>query len=253
MTSRITGVLLAAGRGVRMRAVTGKPKALNTIGRNTLLGLALARFRGLTESVYVVVRECEDEFRHALRLGTSSTGAKTDLVCLSASSYVDSPIADLISLGRLTGWTSDDLLLVSYCDLVTDFDLRVLTERHASSPALMTMLLFQGNAAAYVHRYRLDEFGRVSIHAPAAPNARMLANGGIFMLKYGFLSALGPDRAIPFSVPDGPAARAHNLGRLYGCSTQGRYFREVGSPSGFHQCSAEVEHDDDLERALNPS
>jgi len=248
-----TGVVLAAGRGSRLQAVAGRPKALNTIEGHTLLCHTLSRFAGASVGVvYLVIRTNEEEYRRYSGPFQQYTGAKLEIVSLSPGSFVDSPLNDIIDLGRVVGLSPQETLLVSYCDVVTTFKLVHLTELHRSRGSEMTVLLFSGDEDTYVHKYRLGPAGRVTVEESPRPGQGLLANGGIFMLDYDFLSGYDVTRAVQFSLNNGPAMKASNRGTLFGCSSGSHYFREVGTPKHFRECCTDVRTNEGLRGELFP-
>jgi NDP-sugar pyrophosphorylase family protein len=247
------GVVLAAGKGSRLLGVSEQPKPLNLIGGHTVLSHTLARFVGLGLSrVYLVTRSHEDNYRLFAKPYEQHIQANIEVVKLSSESYIDSPLNDLIQLTLVAGFSSHQTLLVSYCDVVTTFCLEALMTLHAMKSAEMSLLLFLGDRTIYVHEFRLNESGRVTVVPNPAEDKSLFASAGIFMLESGFLAPYDRATRVPFSFSDGPAVKASNRGALYGCSTGDHYFEEIGTLKYFHACDSAVGKDSELRRQLFP-
>lgn len=248
------GIILAAGRGSRLRQVSDRPKPLALIAGQPLLVNTLWRFTAVgVDRLYLVVRSNVVDYERYLGVYARYCGIPMQVVQLTAESYADSPVNDLLALGKDVGLSETDTLLVSYADIVTDFDAARLLRLRADTRAQMAMLLFLGDAAIYLHKYALQPSGLVLFRNRVSECELIFANGGLFVCAYGLVASCESSRRIAFSLEGGPAWKAHSEGALYGCSAESCYFREVGTPKQFEICAAEIDENDELRNRLFPS
>lgn len=247
------GVIVAGGKGQRLASLSSCPKALKQIAGFVLLRHTVLRFaRAGLQTIYLLVRYQVSDFLTQVAELRRTAGVEVQVVQLGIETFVDSPISDIVRWLEGGGAGAAEHLFVSYCDVVTDFDLRRLLAVHLQNNGLATMLLFLGDTSLFVHRYILEPSGSVSIidTGAAHPGQPLYANGGIYIVKRSLLDGYVCDNKIYFSERGGPVEIASARKRLFGAAADANYFMEIGRPEAFYRCEQDLVASESLCRCI---
>lgn len=225
-----TAMVLAAGRGERMRPLTSvlpKPALPLPDGPVVASGLRLAAASGVRRAV---VNTCHLAKRMAEALSSVMIdGLETVLSHESELMGTGGGLA----LARDRGLLGDSgSVLVVNGDCVVGLDLQRLAARHMAGNDLVTLALLPHLDPQRWSRVVLDTDGLVAaIHPPGPPDqiGVPLLYPGIMVVAREALDALP---AIPAEIPEILWKRARSEGRLGGVVVTG-YWREVGTPADY--------------------
>lgn len=237
------GVIVAGGKGQRLESLSNLPKALKQLAGFVLLQHTVLRFvRAGVDTIYILARYNVPAFVKCVAQINRAFHIAVRVIQLDEGTYVDSPISDIVRCLRAELLEDCDNLFVSYCDVVTDFDLGCLLDLHREKHCLATLLLFSGNKNLFVHKYVLEESGVVSSISAERSDAssELYANGGIYLLRRSLLDGYAYDSKIHFSEQGGPIEKAFMSGSLFGISPCSSYFQEIGTPKDFLQCEQDL-------------
>lgn len=220
-------ILLAAGRGTRLRPITDRtPKCMLEVGGQPLLDIWLdaLHLAGVTE-VLVNLHHLPDVVFDHLRARSGPPRVQT----------VFEPTL-LGSAGTLLAnrhWVQDEeMFLALNADNLTDFDLRKLIDLHQQGGALATLAVFRASDPSRCGVVELDSAGRVVsfIEKPLNPVGD-LANAGMY--------AFHPNVLDFVEAMEGPPPKDigyHLLPCLVGnaraLAVDG-YFRDIGTPESY--------------------
>lgn len=247
------GVIAAGGKGQRLASLSNCPKALKQIAGFVLLQHTVLRFaRAGLQTIYLLVRYQVSDFLTQVAELRRVAGVEVQVVPLGVETFVDSPINDIVRWLDGGGASAADNLFVSYCDVITDFDLRRLLAIHLQNNGLATMLLFMGDTNLFVHKYILEPSGSVSIIDTGAAHLGQTphANGGIYIVKRSLLDGYSCDNKIYFSERGGPIEIASARKRLFGAAAGANYFMEIGRPEAFSRCEQDLVASESLRRCI---
>lgn len=236
----IIGVICAAGQGKRIKTISTKPKALVSIAGISLLHHTIYRMltAGINQ-IFVIVRYNLYDFQTVIRQFNGRFGSSIKIIHLDESNFMDSPLNDIVTCINRKFLPQFKSIIVSYCDIVTDFLLYNLIELHLSKDSLATVLLFLGDINIYMHKYCLESDGKIS-SISEKKGGTIYANGGIFLLNKKLIEGLDENKKIEFSSNGGPIEKAYNLNSLFGISSEKYYFKEVGNVRNLVDCEADI-------------
>lgn len=218
-------LLLAAGRGTRLRPVTDTiPKCLVPIGGRPLLGLWLDRLFAGNAVEHAVVNT------HYLAEQVEAFVAASpwrDRVTLVHEEELLGTGGTLLNVRQHLGTGA---VLMAHADNLTDIDIAAFQRAHARRPraALMTMALFETDSPQSCGIVECDGEGLVTaFHEKVADPPGRLANAAVYILEpevIEFAAGLGK-RVVDFSTEIIPRL----AGRIYTFPIEG-YHRDIGSP-----------------------
>lgn len=230
-------LIVAAGKGERLKTVSKDPKALAIIAGHTLLEHTIIRFAktGIS-TIYIIVRFQKEIFIDYIHQYSKLFSVKIEFVILEEDTYVDSPISDIVkSIVKINKPFKN--LLISYCDTITNFDVNELMKFHYTKKGLSTLLLFSDSSGIFKHKYSIDDDGKInSISEAEYFNRNRYAHGGIFIIEKELIADYDGKQKIEFSINSGPIEKAFNANSLYGVTTNDCYFMEIGNPFNFNLC-----------------
>ena len=191
---RLSAVILAAGRGTRMRS--NRPKILHPLGGRPLVSYSVATARALTTARPVIVVGCESE---AVRATVGDAAVFVEQAELKGTGH-----AVLQAREALLG--QSDLVLVTYADmpLLTAETLRRLVERQQSNAGPVAILVLRHDDPRGFGRVIRAEDGAVrQVVEEAVATPEQLAvrelNAGVYCFAAGWLwEHVG---RIPLSLP----------------------------------------------------
>ena len=197
-------MILAAGLGTRLRPVTDtRPKALVPVAGRPMIHWVLARLasHGFTEIII-------NAHHFAAQIETFAAAYKSPGAPLTVS--VEKEILDTGGAVREAAWFFDreEPFLVHNVDVLTDLDLRGLTDAHSASGALVTLavkrrkssrhLLFDG--AGLLGGWRSDVTGETRTVRPMASPVTPLPFMGVYVMSPAVLRKMADPG--PFSIID---------------------------------------------------
>jgi NDP-sugar pyrophosphorylase family protein len=237
------GVIPAGGKGTRLASLSDKPKALIKISNFVLLRQSILRYlKAGIEKIFLIIRYHINDFNNYVFQLNKEFNIRIILITLDETSYVDSPISDVVNMVENHDLPVFDKLLISYCDVITDINLIRLIRLHKNKNSLATMLLFSDNKESYLHKYTLNSSGQISsitgnngIH-----QEDIYANGGVFLIEKNLLVGYDFHQKIYFSEKNGPIEKAFNKNALYGIFDKEVYYKEVGDPDSFYSCEQDL-------------
>jgi NDP-sugar pyrophosphorylase family protein len=191
-------VLLAGGRGVRLRPLTySVPKPLLPIGERPILEEIVERLKsfGLCDIVMAVgyrAELIETYFRDGSQLGVQIQYAREEKPLGTAG-----PLG-LVRAELAADAPPTDSVLVMNGDLVTDIDLRALVEFHEQHDSDLTMVTREFQLR---HPYGVVQIdgGRITgiVEKPAVTDN---VNAGIYVFRWSTLDLVPPGS--PYEIPD---------------------------------------------------
>lgn len=218
-------LLLAAGRGTRLRPVTDTiPKCLVPIGGRPLLGIWLDRLFSGNAVEHAVVNT------HYLAEQVEAFVAASpwrDRVTLVHEEELLGTGGTLLNVRRHLGAGA---VLMAHADNLTDIDIAAFQQAHARRPeaALMTMALFETDSPQSCGIVECDGEGLVTaFHEKVANPPGRLANAAVYILEpevIDLIAGLGRP-VVDFSTEVIPRL----AGRIYTFPIDG-YHRDIGSP-----------------------
>lgn len=215
-------ILLAAGRGTRLRPLTDRlPKCLVPVGGVPLLGIwfrLLAR-HGVDE---VVVNT------HHLAGQVEDYVARNPVPGLRVRLFHEPELlgsAGTVAANRAF-FEGGREFLVLYADNLTDVDLSAMLRFHRARGAEFTMGLFETAEPEQCGIASLDEEDRIVefVEKPKAPKGR-LANSGLYVATPSLFELLPAGRFLDFGFDVIPKL----AGRMYGFRIAG-FFCDLGTP-----------------------
>ena len=226
-------LLLAAGRGTRLRPITNSiPKCLVPIHGRPLLAIWLHQVfnAGISTAVintHYLARQVEDfaaasPWHQRIELMHEETLLGTGGSLLAAR--------DRLGLGAV---------LVVHADNLTEMDLVAFQEAHARRPAgaVMTMALFQSDSPQTCGIVECDPSGLVTaFHEKVSNPPGNLANAAVYIFEPEVFEILaGLERKI---IDLSTEVIPFLLGRIYTYPIRG-YHRDIGSPDALETARAE--------------
>jgi NDP-sugar pyrophosphorylase family protein len=226
----VKAVLLAAGRGTRLRDVTGAlPKILVPLAGRPLLDHQLRYLagHGVTE---VAIN---------LHYGAAAVLAHLETAALPLRVHVSVEDELLGTAGALRPLADfvDQTFVVHYGDVLTDLDLRDLVRRHRRSKALATLACYRSTTVRGKGVLDVDE--RLAVTAFVEKGTRRrgehLVNAGVYVLE----------PAIMDYIPQGPADFGHDVwpraiaaGARVHAAPIDAYLEDVGTPEALARAEA---------------
>jgi mannose-1-phosphate guanylyltransferase len=226
-------VLLAAGRGTRLRPLTdGIPKCLVPIHGRPLLDYWLELLlTGGIDRVLVNTHYLPQQVRTFVsrsRWRDRVVLAHEDVLCGTAG-----------TLARNRDFCGGRTCLVAHADNLSRFDPAAFLERHRRRPAgaEITMMTFLTDVPSNCGIVEEDAAGIVvGFHEKVSNPPGNVANAAVYALEatvIDFIAGLG-DRAVDLSADVLP----HFVGRICTYRNTG-YHRDIGTPEGLRQAAAE--------------
>ncbi len=230
MKPRLEAVILAGGKGTRLRPLTTLiPKPLVPIGsRHSILDIAIAQLAAADfEHVWITV----GHLSHLIR-ATIGDGTRWGL----AITYVEES-QPLGTAGALTQIANlPEHVLVMNGDVLSDLDPAALVRSHIRSGATLTVTAVERESR---HDYGVLSLEGTQVRAfEEKPTARFFVSAGIYVVSRGVFDAYEPNCAIGFdtiimdriAVGDPPAVHVHN-GIWY----------DVGRPDDYDEVNTDAE------------
>jgi len=232
-TNAPKAVILAAGRGERLRPLTDRlPKPMLPIGGRPLLEHLLALL------VAAGVREVAINLHHRPEAIRSYLGDGSRLGLRVLYSQEETPLGTAGALRRLERFL-DRTFFVLYGDVLCNLDLRRLAEFHRQRGGALTMGLYREKDLARCGVAEVESGGRIRrfVEKPeVAPSSPWAAAGALVMepwvlrfIPEGF-SDLGGDlfpRLVEMGVP------------IFGYRCRG-YFLDIGSPERYRKAQEDA-------------
>lgn len=249
----IAGIILAAGKGTRLKKISQVPKALKGIGGNTILFYSIFRFLNLgIKNIYITIRSNFVDFENYIFNFNRKYRTKIKLITLDEDSYLDSPISDLFQTQLMLSQKCFQTLFVSYCDVVTNFKYENLYKLYIQNNCMATLLLFSDKSGIFNHKYSLEPNGKITSISASTNHLPKYSNAGIFIIKRSLLNGYLQNEKIDFDTNGGIMEKAFFADSLYGMTTEDCFFMEVGTPINFHLCKKKLsENPNLLELSLN--
>lgn len=231
-------VLLAAGRGTRLRPLTERvPKCLVPVAGEPLLGhwLALLARHGVDE-VLVNTHHLAGQVRAYVR--GRDDGARPR-VRLAHEPELLGSAGTLLAHRDFVG---DDDFLVCYADTLTTADLTALVRAHRAADAPATLALFRAPDPTACGVVELDDAGRITaFHEKPADPPTDLAFAGFGVFSPAFLAEAAGDGdaaagARPLDLAGAVLPRF--AGRIQGIEVAG-YVRDIGTPEQYERAQRE--------------
>lgn len=233
------GIIIAGGFGTRFRPLTyTRPKPLMPILNRPLLEyqVALLKAHGVEEIVFAtnyMADAIERHFGDGSRFGVAMRYAQEDQP-LGTAGAIRNAASSL--------WRKEETVVVFNGDIVTDFDLSLVIQRHRQRNALATIAL---KAVPRPNPYgvlELDEQGRVlAWREPTEEQKKALAsslnveqtgwdyiNAGFYVLEPEIIESIPSGRAVSIEREVYPRMIAQGE-RLYGVPAEG-YWVDVAGP-----------------------
>ncbi|MBN1886149.1 MAG: NDP-sugar synthase [Candidatus Krumholzibacteriota bacterium] len=183
--TRIAGLILAAGRGLRMRPITGAiPKALlPVLGRPMIDTVAAKLRRSGAAAVHLNAFHLADALADHLRRAGVEATIHRETSLLGTGGGIGNMAASL----RLF-----DVALLNNCDVIASIDFAAALRRHEASGALATLLCLPPGGAAPPPSVRVDGACRVTAIGGRRGD---LGYTGMAVLSPGALARFPADRA----------------------------------------------------------
>ncbi|PKP72294.1 MAG: mannose-1-phosphate guanylyltransferase [Alphaproteobacteria bacterium HGW-Alphaproteobacteria-5] len=218
-------LLLAAGRGTRLRPITDTlPKCLVPIGGQPLLGLWLDRLFDGGGIERAIVNTHYRARQVEAFIAASPWRERIDLI------HEDELLGTGGTLAHARAHLGGGSVLMAHADNLTDIGIAAFRAAHDARPegALMTMALFETDAPESCGIVECDEKGLVTaFHEKSANPPGTLANAAVYILEpeiAGMAAELGK-KVVDFSTEIIPRL----MGRIYTFRIEG-YHRDIGSP-----------------------
>jgi aminoglycoside/choline kinase family phosphotransferase/dTDP-glucose pyrophosphorylase len=217
----ISGFILAAGEGRRLRPATlVRPKALVPFCGVPLLELAVAHLHGLgLDSIGVNVHYQGERVYEAARRLESAYGVD---ICISQEEQLlDTGGGLRHGVQKLR---NPEHILVHNVDIILDFDLSELIDRHLAENAAATLLMVPGRGPRTVD---LDADGRIAdFRRPRGAGAFTFA--GVHLLRRDLLDLL-PDRPVCSIIEAYERALAEGLPVVAHVVDDSAYWADLGT------------------------
>lgn len=226
-------LLLAAGRGERLRPITDQvPKCLVKIDDRPLLDYwPDLLFNAGIERILLNTHWLAEKV-HA-HVAASPWRARVDLV------HEDRLLGTGGTILANRDWFGSEAFLVAHADNLTDFDVARLISAHRNRPAgcVMTMLAFRTDDPASCGILKLDDQNRVTaFHEKVRNPPGNLANGAVYIFERDVIEDIA---RLGRSVVDLSTEIIPNyLGRILSVETGG-YHRDIGNPESLQQANFE--------------
>jgi histidinol-phosphate phosphatase family protein len=232
-TRRTKALLLAAGRGTRLRpAAPGLPKCLVPILGRPLLdywldALAAAGLRDVLINTH----------HHAAQVRAHIAAAAAARGMAIREAHEPELLGSAGTVHANRSWAEDaDEVLVAYADNLSTVDLAGLLEHHHSGQMPVTMALFRTPCPSSCGIATLDGRGRVTgfVEKPEAP-ASDLANAGLYVVE----AAAWREIADMAAFDLGFDVLGRYVGRMQGVPVEG-YHRDIGTPQALAAARADA-------------
>jgi mannose-1-phosphate guanylyltransferase len=225
-------LLLAAGRGTRLRPITDTvPKCLVPVHGRPLLDYWFDLLfdagieRVLVNTHWLAEKVCD-------HVKSSRWRSRIDLV------HEPQLLGTGGTLFANRGYFGQKALLLAHADNLTDFDVAGLMSAHAQRPrqCLMTMLAFRTDDPSSCGILELDERGIVrAFHEKVANPPGNLANGAVYIFEPEVIDRFAAyDRAFDLSIDVIPEL----VGKILAIETTG-YHRDIGNESSLRRAHCE--------------
>ena len=230
-------VILAGGRGTRLRSVTHgaipKPMA-ELLGRPVLEHtVALLRENGFTELCCTLA--CLPETVRRYFGDGSAFGVHMEY------RIEEKPLGTAGAVKNCRDFYGNEPFLVISGDAACDLDLKALRDAHARSHAAVTMALYPHEAPLPYGLAVTDSRGFVRSFIEKPDWERVvtdLVNTGIYMLDPAVMAFVPEDT--PFDFARDLFPRLLEAGkRLYGLTMEG-YWRDIGDPGSYYQANLDA-------------
>jgi mannose-1-phosphate guanylyltransferase len=226
----VKAVILAAGRGTRLRPLTDTcPKPLVPIGGHPLLAYVVSLLaRHGFDNLMINLHHLPDRIRASMGDG-SRWGVRIDY------SLERQLLGTAGAVRRVADWIGAEPFLVYYGDNLTNFDLTDLLNAHRAGGALATIGLLWMDEPTTRGIVNVDATGRIDRWiekpSPAQVFPDYLVNAGTYMLEPGIIARIPAYRASDFAVDVFPALMADGVplcghrmrGELLSTDTPERY------------------------------
>jgi NDP-sugar pyrophosphorylase family protein len=238
-------MVLAAGLGTRLRPLTDtRPKALVEIGGRTLLEITLARLRefGICEVVVNAHHYADTivDYLKANRNFGMHLEVSRETTLLDTGGGLKKAAGFFLNSSE----NSDEPFILHNVDILSNVDLRRMTEFHHHRQALATLAVQQRDTSRYL---LFDDHGqlcgrRAGRHgepelARPAPHCHALAFCGIHVISPRLLALLEEEGAFPI-IPC-YLRLSHNGEKILGFLADQYHWRDVGRTENL----AQAEHD----------
>ena len=224
-------MILAAGIGTRLRPLTdSRPKALVEINGRTLLEITLTRLREFgINNVIINTHHFADMMADYLRshanFGMRITVSREDELLDTGG-----------GLKKASSFFDDGPFLLHNVDVLSNIDLRLLTEAHRETQALATLAVQDRRTSRYL---LFDESLQLRGRAPEPdPNFVSLAFSGIHLISPHIFDLLTEDGV--FSIITAYLRLAAAGESIRGFRADNYYWRDVGKPESLAQAGAEL-------------
>ena len=251
-------MILAAGLGTRLRPLTAHhPKALVEVAGRTLLEITLARLRGVgVGEVIINVHHFADLILDYLK-AHDNFGLRIEIspedVLLDTGGGLKKAAG--FFLENYKSSEPDEPFILHNVDVLSNIDLRRMTEFHNEHRALATLAVQQRKSSRYL---LFDEEGLLCGRQSAArqrsaadheqsektelvrssPNSRALAFGGIHIISPRMLTML--TEAGIFSIIDSYLRLAAEGERILAFRADDYYWRDLGRPEDLVQAAEDI-------------
>ncbi len=230
-------MVLAAGLGTRLRPLTDdRPKALVTLGGQTLLEITLERLRGFGVREAIINVHHHAEMICAYLKDNGSFGMRVEISreekLLDTGGGLKKAAWFFLESGK------DEPFLVHNVDVISAIDLAAMVRFHAERKALATLAAQNRETARPL---LFDQDGQLRGRGPAKADsmkAQTLAFAGIHLVSPRIFEKLSEEGA--FSIVDAYVRLAAQGETIAGFRADGAYWRDLGRPEDLARAEREL-------------
>lgn len=223
------GVLMAGGRGERLRPLTEKtPKPLLPVGEKPIIdhNLELMGLYGI-ENVFVTVNFLKEQIIGHIEDYREKAGKFQDVRCVEENQ----PLGTIGSLSLIRDFANPNIVVMN-ADLLTDINLEAMYLKHIETEAWLTMAVVPYTLSV---PYAIVEHNGDRVEGfTEKPTYNYFANAGIYMLRREAVEKIEPGRRmdatdlIEILLAEGKRVSLYNI--------EGRWI-DIGSPDDYrHAC-----------------
>lgn len=229
----LKGMLLAAGRGTRLGALTDTlPKPLLPVGNHPVLAQGLSRMRHL--GIHEVCINIS--YRGFQIMDMFGDGSAYDLQIRWA--YETEPAGTAGGMKALEAFLKDDLVIVIAGDAMLDIDLQGLLDAHRAAGAFASLGTLKVEDPSEYGVVVTDADGRIlSFQEKPAPGTEIsrMANTGIYVFEPGIFSLIPGGEFVDFARMVFPHILERGL-PFYAFPVTG-YWTDIGNPRDYWQAN----------------
>ncbi len=230
----LDAVLMAGGKGIRMRPLTlTVPKPLLPVGGKPIIdyNVELLRRYGV-ENIFVTVNYLREKIEEHFEAGKQkeAQGGSGSVKCVPEPK----PLGTFGSLALIEGWRSENVIVMN-ADLFTDIDFEGMYRRHVSAGAALTIAAVPYTVSvpyAILHTVGMDSVDAIE----EKPTYNYFANAGVYILRRELIDGIAPGE--PLDAPDFIDRLISGGGKVAYFPIEGMW-TDIGSPDDY-RCVCEL-------------